>query len=476
MAEIEKAETTDAVQTPSLPIDVDQAEAGAHLQLILDAVKDKDFSLIRDYASALVQSKAFWIDTGLVLFSVLIAFLISKLLVRAMAEGKLPNLSELLKKIPAKRQFSPFRLTLVAVTWLCLLVANTFGFPCPQLRAFSLIITLFVFINLPAKFIEWKSWMSLFTTTLFVIAALHVLGLLDDVAGILDGWGFELGNAKLSVLDVSKGVLAFTILFWSAGLISRILSNRIGKVQDLSPNVKVLLTKVVRLVLVVVAVLVTLGVMGLKITTLAVFSGALGLGLGFGLQKVISNLVSGIILLLDKSIKPGDVVEIGETYGWINSLNLRYASIITRDNKEHLVPNEDLITNPVINWSYSSKLVRVKSPIGISYGSDVRKAMEVAEAAAANTPRVVETPAPRCNLDSFGDSSVNLDLRFWIEDPHNGVGRVRSEVLLRVWDAFHENGIQFPFPQRDVNFRVADKEILEKLLDLKPSPEKTDPE
>jgi len=465
LAESSPASIEEASTSHPVTIDPVNLEAETHLQILTQAVRTQDLPMLKSWGMAIVQSHEFWIDIGLIALSILIALTVSRLLLRAARLGKLPNLTALLKKIPSKKQLSTYRISLVLITWFCLLLANTFGFTCPLLRAYSLIVTLFVFINMPSKFIEWKSWMSVITSIIFVIAALHVLGVLDNVTNTLDTWSLELGSVDLSVLDIIKGVFAFTILFWAAGFISSFITKRVSAVQDLSPNVKVLLTKSIRVGLSILAFLITFGIMGLKLTTLTVFGGAFGLGLGFGLQKVISNLVSGIILLLDKSIKPGDVVEIGSTYGWINSLNLRYASVITRDNKEHLIPNEDLITNPVVNWSYSSKLVRVRAPFGISYQSDIRLAMELAESAAKETSRIVETPSPRCNLMGFGDSSVDLELRFWIEDPHNGVGRVRSDALLRIWDLFHENGIEFPFPQRDINFKDSDRELLEKFID-----------
>jgi small-conductance mechanosensitive channel len=449
--------------------DVGMVEAEKHFQILVEVFRERDPMLLKKWFLALIESRSFWIDIGLIGLSMVVAFLISRMITSAIARGKLKGLSKRLDKLPNKRKFSPFRLTLVPVMWGMLLIANGFGFFCPFLRAWSLVISLFAIIQLPTKFIEWKSWMHIFTMSIFAIVALHVLGMLDDVAAILDHKSIELGSVSLSCLDLIKGFITFLTLFWLAGVISNLVSRRVKKVQDLNENIKVLTQKGVRLGLYIVASLLTLAVMGIPITALAVFGGALGLGIGFGLQKVVSNLVSGIILLMDKSIKPGDVIEIGGTYGWINALNLRYVSVITRDNKEHLIPNEDLITNPVINWSFSSKLVRIRAPFGISYGSDIRLAMQLAEEAVNASDRIVKVPAPRCNLMGFGDSSVDLELRFWIEDPTNGVGRVRSQVLLAIWDSFAENGIKFPFPQRDVHLRLEDRELVEKLVDLQKS-------
>lgn len=453
------------VDTPADPVPetsgVPVSEAEAYIKVAIDAIINRDFDKLQTWGLKLIQSHEFWIDVGLIVLS----FAIARLIYFLFQKGRMPTIKRWLDSVPSKRKLRPFRLTLLLVTWVTLFATNIGGVPCPLLRTYSLILTWFVFINLPSKFINWKSWMSIISTTAFIVIVLHVLGILDDTAALLDKHALHFGEVSITTLDLIKGISAFVLLFWIAGLISKLISVRVSSVQDLEPNVKVLFTKGIRIGLFFVAILITMGVMGIKITTLAVFSGALGLGLGFGLQKVVSNLVSGIILLLDKSIKPGDVIEIGETYGWINSLNLRYASVITRDNKEHLIPNEDLITNPVINWSFSSRLVRIRAPFGISYSSDVRLAMKLAEGSANSSPRVVDSPAPRCNLMGFGDSSVDLELRFWIEDPHNGVGRIRSEVLLKVWDAFHENGIEFPFPQRDVHLKLSSAEDLKAILE-----------
>ena len=193
--------------------------------------------------------------------------------------------------------------------------------------------------------------------------------------------------------------------------------------------------------------------MGLDLTVFTLFSGALGLGLGFGLQKVFANLVSGFIILADKSIKPGDVIQIGSQYGWINFLGSRYVSVVSRNGTEHLIPNENLITNEVINWSYSSKLVRINLPVGVSYESDLEKARDLMLEVARATPRVLVDPKPSCLLMSFGDSTINLELRVWINDPQNGVGRLKSDLNWGIWKAFREHGIELPYPQRDIHVK-----------------------
>jgi small-conductance mechanosensitive channel len=183
-----------------------------------------------------------------------------------------------------------------------------------------------------------------------------------------------------------------------------------------------------------------------------------GLGIGFGLQKMVSNLFSGLILLLDRSIKPGDVIAIDDTCGRIRSMGARYVSIVTRDSTEYLIPNEVLITHQVVNWSFSSTVIRLKIGIGVSYDSDVHQVRGLMITVAQNTDRVLDDPQPVCQMKDFGDHAIELELRFWVHDPENGIANVSSAVRMKIWDAFKANGIEIPFPQRVVHmtFQQAD--------------------
>jgi small-conductance mechanosensitive channel len=287
----------------------------------------------------------------------------------------------------------------------------------------------------------------------FIIAALNIAGLLDTVTGLLDSMAVYVGTLRVSVLLLLKGAVTLALLLWLASTVARVLETRLRRLSEFTPAMQVLTSKLVRFALITLAVVLALGSVGIDLTALAVFSGAVGVGIGLGLQKVVANLVSGVILLVDRSIKPGDVIEMGDTYGWITSLNARYVSLATRDGKELLIPNEDLITGRVTNWSYSSDLIRQSVIVGVSYGSDVHLAMRLAVEAAATVTRILEVPKPACLLKEFGDSAVILELRFWIRDPANGTANVRSEVMLCIWDLFREHGIEFPFPQRDLTLR-----------------------
>ena len=209
-----------------------------------------------------------------------------------------------------------------------------------------------------------------------------------------------------------------------------------------------------RLLLYTLAVLAVLNSLGIDLTALAVFSGAVGLGIGFGLQKVFSNLISGFILLLDKSVKPGDIIALGDTYGAINRLSARYVSVITGDGTEHLIPNEELISQRVENWSFSSENVRIHIPVGVSYNTDPRRAMALCVEAAEDTPRILSEPKPTCLMSGYGESSVDLELLAWISDPVNGILNVKSALYLSIWDKFKAHNIEIPFPQRDLHIRA----------------------
>jgi small-conductance mechanosensitive channel len=281
-------------------------------------------------------------------------------------------------------------------------------------------------------------------------ATLIILNLTDEAQTLLDGLAFELGETRLSVWLLVQAVIVIGVLFALARFISTASTAQVRKNQDISPSMQVLVVKFLQVLLYGAAFFIGLRTVGVDLTGLAVLSGAIGVGLGFGLQKVVSNLVSGVIILLDKSIKPGDVISLGETFGWINSLGARYVSITTRDGREYLIPNEDLITGQVVNWSHSDEFVRLDIHFGTAYGDDPHKVRKIATEAASGVNRVLDTPATVCHITGFGESSVDYILRFWIRDPTQGLTNIRGNVYLALWDAFQEHGISIPFPQREV--------------------------
>jgi small-conductance mechanosensitive channel len=281
-------------------------------------------------------------------------------------------------------------------------------------------------------------------------ATLSILGLTDETQAALDSVAFTLGETRLSLWLVLKAAVAMTVMLTLARLMAGASAASIKRNNDLSPSMQVLAVKVLQVLLFGSAFFIGLKSVGVDLTGLAVLSGAIGVGLGFGLQKVVSNLVSGIIILLDKSIKPGDVISLGETFGWIEALGARYVSVVTRDGKEYLIPNEDLITGQVVNWSHSNDFVRLDIHFGTSYHDDPHRVRAIAIEAAKGVNRVLTHKPPVCHIVGFGDSSVDYILRFWITDPTGGLTNIRGNVFLALWDAFQENGISIPFPQREV--------------------------
>lgn len=309
-----------------------------------------------------------------------------------------------------------------------------------------------VLIRIVVSFIRSVELARLVALGVWTLAALNILGVLPRVVSVLDGAVLPLGEAKISVLDIITGTLSFAIFIWVALVVSRIIEARVQGFKQIPASAQVLIAKSARIVLLGLAFLLALNATGIDLTALAVFGGALGVGIGFGLQKVVGNFISGLILLLDRSIKPGDVIETAGTYGRINKLAARYTSVITRDGTEYLIPNEDMITQAVVNWSHSDLLVRRRIPVQVAYTSDIRKAMDLMIEAALEEGRVVRRPEPRTLVRNFGENGVDLELRMWIEDPENGVSNIASDVMLRIWDKFHDANIEFPYPQRVIHY------------------------
>ena len=292
---------------------------------------------------------------------------------------------------------------------------------------------------------------------------LSITGLTDEVKALLDSIGLQLGQTWLSLWVLMQSVFVLGVLFFVASFLSRSFASVLRRNKDITPSMQVLAIKFLQVALYGAAFFIGLKLIGLDLTGLAVLSGAIGVGLGFGLQKVVSNLVSGIIILLDKSIKPGDVISLGTTFGWIDSLGARYVSVVTRDGKEFLIPNEDLITGQVVNWSHSSPFVRLDVLFGTSYGDNPHEVRKIAVEAALSVDRVLERPrAPVCHIVNFGDSSIDYKLRFWIKDPTGGLTNIRGNVYLALWDAFQEHGITIPFPQREVRLLGKDEKGMAK--------------
>lgn len=286
-----------------------------------------------------------------------------------------------------------------------------------------------------------------------IAATAGSLGGLQPLVRGLDGVGMTVGTHRFSLLAAINFIIVAAVLFVLARLVNRMLGHWITRLTALDMSQRVLAQKVAGIGVVTAAVMLGIDLLGIDLTALAVFSGAFGLAVGFGLQKTFGNLLAGLILLMDRSVKPGDVIVVGETFGTVSKIGVRAVSVITRDGKEHLIPNEKLMTDPVENWSYSSRNVRIHIPVGVSYDCDLSLAQKLMIEAANASSRVLPDPKPSVWLRGFGDSSVDHEILVWVADPEAGVGNVRSDILNRVWRLFGENDIGIPFPQRDVHIR-----------------------
>ena len=375
-------------------------------------------------------------------------------------------LDKALDKVLVLKWVARYRFVLAQITkplvmpliWLVLTGSAGFlvfsvGWAVGILNIASSLLTAWIAIRLLLNFIADPWWSRAVAVFVWSVAALNIVGLLDPTLAFMDEFAINLGNFRLSLLVIAKGIVALVVLLWMANWLAHWVELRLKGINNFTPSQKVLFGKLARVSFIGLAILIAINSVGIDLTALAVFSGALGLGIGIGLQKVVSNLLSGVILLMDRSVKPGDVVSISGTYGWINAIGARYVSVITRDGIEHLIPNEVLISTPVENWSHTDRLVRQRLPIGISYESDVRLAIKLAEEAASEFDRVLKDPPPRCLLKGYGDNALNLELRVWIQDAEKGVSNIKSEIYLRIHALFGEHGVLFPYPQRDIHVK-----------------------
>lgn len=317
------------------------------------------------------------------------------------------------------------------------------GFACGAAAAMAAVEVLRG-LNLP----RWIAW----TVAALVLAAIlsHAIGGFAETQATLDRIGVRIGQRRVTLLSLLTIAITILLLFAGVRLLNRILAQWITGARGFDPTQKLLFQKLASIAAVIAAFFIGVDLLEIDLTAFAVFSGALGLAVGFGLQKTVGNLIAGIILLMDRSIKPGDVIVVGDSFGWVNKIGVRAVSVITRDGKEHLIPNENLMTQEVENWSYTDRNVRVRIPVAVAYGTDLKLAQELMLRVATESPRVLDTPKSNVWLTAFGENGVEHDILVWISDPESGVGNVKSDVLNRLWVLFQEHGITVPVPQREI--------------------------
>ena len=286
----------------------------------------------------------------------------------------------------------------------------------------------------------------------WLVAALSIVGQLDAAVEALDSISVVLGGLRLTPLLLIKLGALLVVALWLTNIASNFAESRINRSADLTPSIQVLLVKMIRMGLMAVAIVIALSAVGINLSALAVFSGAVGVGIGIGLQKIVANFISGIILLADKSVKPGDLVTIGDSSGRISAMKTRYISVAAGDGREFLIPNEDLVTQKVVNWTYTDKNTLVKIAFGTNYDADPRLVCKLAIETAAAAPRALKSKPPNCTLVEFAEAGMKFSLTFWIADP-DGMDNVKSDVMLALWDVFKREGIRVPYPVREIRIR-----------------------
>ncbi len=411
-------------------------------------------------ALARLQQPGYWWQLGVVVLAIALAWLVARFLTRLFNGDKAASLPT----VKAASVFAP-RITFLTLLGLIgasgAAILRALGLPheiawnvallALALALIRLVIGILKRVLRPGPLlaasehlVAWAAWL---------IVALYILGWVEPVAAALDAIAIPIGKDGFSLLDALRMVLTMLIFVMAGAWLGAVTTRRLMSSTTLSIGLRVGVSKFVRLFLILLAGLLGLNAVGIDLAALTVFWGALGIGLGFGLQRIAANFVSGFILVGDRSIRQGDVITIGERFGVVKELRARYMVVRDRDGVDTLIPNENVISAEVVNWSYGDRAIRLKLPVQISYQDNPREALNLLLQAAAGHPRVMKDPAPASRVMSFGDDGIKLELRFWIRDPEDGINNVRSDLHLAIWDLFAAARITIPYPQRDVHMK-----------------------
>ncbi|RUO19000.1 mechanosensitive ion channel protein MscS [Aliidiomarina iranensis] len=361
--------------------------------------------------------------------------------------------------------------SMLVVLWLGQLVVNTYQYETLLLDLVVPLVLSFAAIRFIVYFLRkslrggafLKASENFIAATIWLVVGLHLTDLLPQAMAALDSVGTTIGSFRLSLLSGLKLSILILLALTIAGWLSHLVEVRLTENKSINASARVGLIKFVKFAAITIALLIVLSSVGVDLSTFAVFGGALGVGLGFGLQRIAANFISGFIVIMDRSVKPGDVVTIGTEFGWVQELKSRYIVLRNRAGVDTLIPNENLITSNVINWSYADRNVRMAVQVDIEYSCDPEKAIEVMLPCAFASDRVLRDPAPNVFLKEFGPSGITMELRFWISDPESGVERVKSPIRVAIWKAFQEHGLTIPFPQRDLHLKSVDFRALQQL-------------
>jgi small-conductance mechanosensitive channel len=407
------------------------------------------------FVGAEISSPWFYLQFGLVLAAAGIAFAANAALQARVNTGSLAN-----RWPPPLRRlahvlvesFSTVVFALLVIAARIALYHSTWPSRSYMLVIAAKLAIAWLIIRLVTSTIRNAFIVRLMSLSAWLVAALSIVGQLDPAIDALDSVSIVLGGLRLTPLLVIKLGLLLIAALWLTNVASNFAENRINQSTDLTPSIQVLLVKMIRMGLLIVAVAVALSAVGINLSALAVFSGAVGVGIGIGLQKIVANFISGIILLADKSVKPGDLVTIGDSSGRISAMKTRYISVAAGDGREFLIPNEDLVTQKVTNWTYTDKNTLVKVNFSTNYESDPRQVCRLATDIAVAVPRAIKSKAPSCILAEFTETGMKFSLTFWIADP-DGMDNVKSDVMLSLWETFKREGIKVPYPVREIRVR-----------------------
>jgi small-conductance mechanosensitive channel len=402
-----------------------------------------------------ISSPFFYLQFGLILIAAGIAFAANTALQARVDKGTLSSRWPLPLRHLAGVLMESFSTVVFAVLVIAARIAmyhSTWPSRSYMLVVAAKLAVAWLIIRLMTSVIRNAFLVKLISLSAWLIAALSIINQLDPAADALDSVSIVLGGLRLTPLLVIKLGLISIAALWLTNVASNFAESRINQSSDLTPSIQVLLVKMIRMGLMIIAIAVALGAVGINLSALAVFSGAVGVGIGIGLQKIVANFISGIILLADKSVKPGDLVTIGDSSGRISAMKTRYISVAAGDGREFLIPNEDLVTQKVTNWTYTDKNTLVKVIFATNYESDPRQVCQLAIEIAREVPRAIKSKPPGCILTEFGETGMKFSLTFWISDP-DGMDNVKSDVMLSLWEAFKREGIKVPYPVRELRIR-----------------------
>ena len=422
----------------------------------LDGISEFLFSTARSVGTE-VASPWFYLQFGLILIGAGIAFaagtsIRARIDLTSLASGWPTPLRLLFRVLVGNASTAVF--AVVTTLARAVMLSSTWPSRSYLLAVAAKLAFAWLLIHLVTSVIRNAFIVRLVSLSAWLVAALSILGQLEPTLEALDSVAIVLGGLRLTPLLLIKLGVLLALALWLTNVASNFAESRITRSSDLTPSIQVLLIKIIRFTLMIFAFAVVMSAVGINLSALAIFSGAAGVGIGFGLQKIVANFISGIILLADKSVKPGDLVTIGDSTGRISAMNTRYISVAAGDGREFLIPNEDLVTQKVTNWTYTDKNTLVKVNFGTNYDADPRLVCKLAVDVATTAPRAIKGKPPNCILTEFTEAGMKFSLTFWIAAP-DGMDNVKSEVMLSLWDVFKREGIRVPYPVREIRVRGA---------------------